>query len=250
MGLEAVEFISDLVPNWPLPTDKRREGDDHLRAIKKTLKATFPNLNGAVTATPAQLNNLPANIPAIVTELKKHLVPKGSIQMWSGADASVPVGWALCNGQVISGFGTTPDLRNRFIKASGAGNPAGTTGGDDAVATSTGGAHAHTAQGHALTVQQMPLHSHRLFVWNGTGSSQGDGWDRTSQMAVPGEDLAPQAYRAANDAGQALLENTGSGQTHTHAIDSTGDHSHTVSVVPIFYTLAFIIKVTAYVDPV
>lgn len=39
-----------------------------------------------------------------------NLVPTGIIVMWSGTIASIPSGWALCNGS--SG---TPDLRNRFV---------------------------------------------------------------------------------------------------------------------------------------
>jgi len=58
MGLETGMYISDLVATNPLAGDLRSEGDDHLRLIKAAIKATFPNLNGAVTGTPAQLNAL------------------------------------------------------------------------------------------------------------------------------------------------------------------------------------------------
>ncbi len=37
-------------------------------------------------------------------------VPVGGIIMWSGTVASIPTGWALCDGT-----GTTPDLRGRFV---------------------------------------------------------------------------------------------------------------------------------------
>lgn len=37
-------------------------------------------------------------------------VPKGIIAMWKGTIATIPAGWALCNG----GNGT-PDLRDRFV---------------------------------------------------------------------------------------------------------------------------------------
>jgi len=58
MGLETGTYISDLVATNPAAGDLRSEGDDHLRLIKAAIKATFPNLNGAVTGTPAQLNAL------------------------------------------------------------------------------------------------------------------------------------------------------------------------------------------------
>jgi len=62
------------------------------------------------------------------------LLPTGSIILWSGSVASIPSGWALCNGT-----GGTPDLRDRMII--GAGN-------NYAVAT-TGGAITHT---HTLEI--------------------------------------------------------------------------------------------------
>lgn len=60
MALEAGDgFISGLVASNPVnATDQVAQGDDHLRLIKTALLGTFPNLNGAVNATPAQLNVL------------------------------------------------------------------------------------------------------------------------------------------------------------------------------------------------
>src|SRR5262245_59977249 len=63
MPLEVVTYISDLNQSNPVgATDPKSQGDDHLRNIKLALKNTFPNLNAAVTATPAQLNQLATNI--------------------------------------------------------------------------------------------------------------------------------------------------------------------------------------------
>lgn len=39
-------------------TDFVASVDDHMRGVKNVLKKTFPNLNGAVTASPAELNKL------------------------------------------------------------------------------------------------------------------------------------------------------------------------------------------------
>lgn len=58
MALEAITWVSDLVVTNPISTDFLNEGDDHIKGIKNALKNTFPNLNGAVTATPAELNKL------------------------------------------------------------------------------------------------------------------------------------------------------------------------------------------------
>lgn len=41
-------------------------------------------------------------------------VPLGAILMWSGNLASLPDGWALCDGRTSNGY-KTPDLRGRFV---------------------------------------------------------------------------------------------------------------------------------------
>lgn len=43
MGLETGTFISDLTTAWPLASDQKRQGDDHLRLIKTVVKNTLPN---------------------------------------------------------------------------------------------------------------------------------------------------------------------------------------------------------------
>jgi hypothetical protein len=61
MPLETATVISDLVATNPAHTDGLSQADAHLRLIKTTLKATFPNVNGVVNATPAQMNMLTGN---------------------------------------------------------------------------------------------------------------------------------------------------------------------------------------------
>lgn len=58
MALETVTYIDELNPANPLPNDPTSQGDDHIRNIKKALKATFPNIAAAVTKTAAQINRL------------------------------------------------------------------------------------------------------------------------------------------------------------------------------------------------
>ena len=86
------------------------------------------------------------------------LVPTGVIVMWSGSIASIPTGWALCNGS-----NGTPDLRNRFIVGAGSTYSVADTGGTaDAVVVS----HTHTA----TSVVTDPGHIHNIyFVARGGG---------------------------------------------------------------------------------
>lgn len=59
MGLEAATYISGLNASNPVhATDQVSAGDDHLRLIKSTLLATFPNISGAMTASHTELNYL------------------------------------------------------------------------------------------------------------------------------------------------------------------------------------------------
>jgi len=56
MALESTTYIDGLVITNPTGTDPRSQGDDHLRLIKDTIRATFPNMSGAMTATHTELN--------------------------------------------------------------------------------------------------------------------------------------------------------------------------------------------------
>lgn len=87
-------------------------------------------------------------------------VPKGTIVAWYPQDGvNVPDGWAICDGT-----NGTPDLQGRFILGDGYNEEtdsvyvSGETGGEKEV---------------ALTVAQMPAHTHS-FRWN-NGDSGGSG---------------------------------------------------------------------------
>jgi len=56
MALESTTYIDGLVTTNPTGTDPRSQGDDHLRLIKATIRSTFPNVSGAMTATHTELN--------------------------------------------------------------------------------------------------------------------------------------------------------------------------------------------------
>lgn len=70
---------------------------------------------------------------------KPQIIPKRVILLWSGSIATIPAGWALCNGS-----NGTPDLRNKFVIGADAdsGGIAKTT--IDGVAKTVGGATVHS----------------------------------------------------------------------------------------------------------
>jgi len=71
-------------------------------------------------------------------------MPSGVILMWSGSIASIPSGWALCDGS-----NGTPDLRDRFLVGAGNAYAPGATGGEDS---------------HQLTTAELPAHSHSVDI--------------------------------------------------------------------------------------
>lgn len=164
-------------------------------------------------------------------------VPVGVIVMWGGLVANIPTGWRLCDGS-----NGTPDLRDRFVIGAGGTLSPGATPGSNtgSITTTAAGSHSHTgatvgagnhthtastdAQGahmhggatntHALTVDQIPPHTHSvdgIVVVAGGGGIQG------------GANLTA-GY------GSVTTGSTGSGATHAHGIPVDGAHAHNVTV--------------------
>jgi len=99
-------------------------------------------------------------------------IPVGGIIMWSGSTASIPTGWALCNGA-----NGTPNLLDRFIVGAGSGYSVAATGGSaDAVVVS----HSHT-----ITEPNGGLgHRHNISEINGQTGLNGSGNDFTNDGAT------------------------------------------------------------------
>lgn len=56
--LETATYIDGLVVSNPAATDGLSQSDNHHRLLKSTLKATFPNVSGAITANHTEINVL------------------------------------------------------------------------------------------------------------------------------------------------------------------------------------------------
>ena len=247
MALETGTYIDSLVATNPVATDALSAADDHMRLIKSTVKASFPNITGAMTASHTKINN--------------GAVPIGTIVMWGLAVSAIPTGWNICDGT-----NGTPDLTGLFVRHADA-DAAGTvnvgdTGGaaTDAITTSSGGSHTHTAEAggnhdhggatatHALTVDELPAHQHG----SGVGNSNSAAFLHGSQAASD-----PNSFTTDSDNTneEALTELIGGGSAHSHAITASGTHTHTtdsqgahthtatVDTLPPFYALAFIMRI-------
>lgn len=133
---------------------------------------------------------------------KLNILPKGIITAWTGTTA--PVGWAICNGS-----NGTPDLRGRFIYGYGAGSGSKMNG--------SGG-----AETHRLAVNEMPSHSHRIFL---LGDDEGYCKKTDTDCHVNGS-----GKRTNDNSGPDInsIESTGGNQPHNN--------------MPPYYVLAFIMK--------
>ena len=87
-------------------------------------------------------------------------VPIGTVLMWWGDVDKIPSGFELCTGgsPVTSGavISTKPDLRDRFVKAP----PDGIVARTDLAQGGANTIPARVTDGHPLTLEEMPRHTH------------------------------------------------------------------------------------------
>lgn len=80
MTIETASYINQLNTAYPRSTDLLKEGDDHIRMIKNTLKQTFPRIDKAVNINSDTLNSLATNIVGTSTGIRVN----GDFTMASG----------------------------------------------------------------------------------------------------------------------------------------------------------------------
>ena len=162
-------------------------------------------------------------------------LPSGSIMIWSGSVAAIPVGWLLCNGT-----NGTPNLMDRFVTGAGSTYAVGATGGVTSVTltqaqtpahvhsfsgvTSTNGSHIHAVSD--------PTHAHNYERPTGAGAAPfGSTWRAVTTYFTSASLTGVLTY----DAGA---------HTHTFTTVSTsigGDGSHTN--MPPYYALCYVMKI-------
>jgi hypothetical protein len=156
-------------------------------------------------------------------------IPPGGIIMWSGSEANIPLGWALCDGT-----NSTPNLRDRFIVGAGNIYDTGDTGGSpNAIAVT----HSHTAS----TSITDPGHKHWI-----SGAQPDD-------HNFSGQGLLTQEYGVWADGGSysaddpnrnygRYVKTQSTGISASTSIDSTGSNGTNANLPP-YYALCFIMKI-------
>lgn len=64
MALESATFIDGLVATNPTSSDNVSDGDNHIRLLKTTIKASFPSITGAMDKSHTQLNTAVDDVEA------------------------------------------------------------------------------------------------------------------------------------------------------------------------------------------
>ena len=217
MGLETGTYIDSLNTSNPGATDSVAQGDDHIRLLKSTIKNTFPNVTGAMTATHTELNLLDG-CTANTAELNYvDIATLGTVEASKAVTAdsnkditgirNLTVTGTITNSSIISLSDVYP-VGSIYINAAVSTNPGTLLGfgtwvafgsgrtmvGLDAAQTEfntleeTGGAKTHT-----LTLSEIPSHRHEVGSKDSTAGNGGsfeeefveEYGDTTNGPAVP-----------------------------------------------------------------
>lgn len=203
---------------------------DGANAITSTAAPfTSPAFLGVPTAPTAPLGTNTTQLAT--TAFVQSSIPVGLITLWSGSIASIPSGWALCNGS-----GGTPDLRDRFIVGAGSTYAVGATGGATSVTLSTANMPAHTHTGttgstsishtHGISITtggQSADHSH-----NGTTSTIGD-HQHISPILPSGNQSPINPYGLSGSGGSVKESGNDLAFRNFPLTSSAGAHSHSFS---------------------
>jgi len=240
-------------------------------ASLNSLKA--PLANPALTGVPtAPTANISVNSGQLATTAYVHnILPIGMILHWYGDIASIPYGYALCNGQTVGSY-TTPNLTDRFVIAAGPQHPQGSTGGSTTLTPTMqqAGAHSHGATTGAtiLAAEHLPAHKHNVTVSGaiashshnftdvyavvddyGLGPNTAPMVDRNNNYISPAinasngsdgdNDDAPYGFPSRTDAASPSITLSvaetivGQSHGHTHSMLADGTHTHPMNAAEI-----------------
>ena len=205
--------------------------------VSGTLSAGSASVGGALSAGSATVGALSAGSATVSGTLSagaatvsgavtadsfagSGTIPVGGIIMWSGSIATIPPGWALCNGQTLYGQ-ITPNLQDRFIVGAGAAYSVNNAGGSSST---------------TLSINQIPTHAHTYK----DGYILENGGDFGGSNALGGYDSVGSGHR-----GNGSLDNNNDYVFwRWMTTDPAGAASPTaVPTLPPYYALAYIMRV-------
>lgn len=242
MSLETAQYIHQLSASNPSGADRLKDGDDHLRMIKRTLLNTFPGITGPLNASVTH---------TLLNSVAALLVPIGAIVLWSGAEADVPAGWAICDGRTVTSSDgsrtfATPNMVDRAPIGVSSTRAVNTAHGSASktITTEAAGGHSHTGSSSAaglhshsgvtasttLSEAQMPRHRHFVAIAGNAGSTT---ISAATAIGVEKTSDGDSGYRLVGTAAEpnaGYTSSVGSGAGHDHGISADGSHTHGITV--------------------
>jgi len=186
------------------------EFNNLVTAVASKANTVSPELTGVPRAPTADAGTNSTQI-ATTAFVSQNAILTGMIVMWSGAIATIPTGYVLCDGD-----NATPDLRDKFIVGAGSTYDVEATGGStDTILPS----HTHTATSSVTD----PCHTHTLTSYcrpgaSGLGAGQSGNWSGTK-----------------------VSTSTKTGISVATAVGTTGEEVENKNLPP-YFALAFIMK--------
>jgi hypothetical protein len=183
-------------------------------AVASKANIVSPAFTGVPTA-PTAVEGTKTTQLATTAFVAQNAILSGMILMWSGAVASIPIGYVLCDGD-----NSTPDLRNRMVVGAGSTyDPDDTGGSADAVNVS----HTHTGSTNTTGNHSHTLPHYLVQAVAGNGNIDVDN-EYQQWKALPGQSTSTTGNHA-----------------HSFTTASSGE-SGTNKNLPPYYALAFIMK--------
>jgi hypothetical protein len=162
------------------------------------------------------------------------LAPIGVIILWSGAVASIPTNWQICNGT-----NGTPDLRNRFVIGAGSTYAVNAVGGSASKDLS----HVHASTGITLANESTHTHSGVGLSSNLTGAhSHAVSTSAGAQVLYGASSTGTNSTTSSGDHSHSVSGDTAAGSAHTHTLsgNTASSGSATQDIMPPYLALAYI----------
>lgn len=175
--------------------------------------STTLEVNGVITGDGSGLTNIAGEIPI------------GGIIMWSGSLVTLPANWQLCDGT-----NGTPNLSDRFLRASNStGSNIGSTGGIDF---------------QNVTISNMPAHSHTFSGTTSTGGNHRHFWSHPYSTSEGGNGTVSILWDDQNFGNQGVWTNFAGNHSHSYSgTTSIRGSGSAFDNRPAYYTIAYIMRI-------